>query len=174
MRLSALLGVGAVLASTGMASPFLGERSQLATKDCLAAQDAKDIVNVYKKLIANYTDADCTKYCADTFVDNSDSINSFLNQPLGKATFATKKIFMDAQAVNPPFPLEVDSIDAVDCDVVALRWHATFGEAMKPSKGITILKNTKEKGWWQIKEIDVEFNGLTWLLDMGGNYTWTG
>ncbi len=84
MRLPALLGAGAILASTGLASPFLGERSQLATKDCLAAQDAKDIVNVYKKLIANYTDADCTNYCADTFVDTSDSINSFLNQQLGK------------------------------------------------------------------------------------------
>ncbi|CAK7214295.1 hypothetical protein SCUCBS95973_002093 [Sporothrix curviconia] len=166
----ALLAAAAAFVGSALASPFATN----GTKACMSADNAKQIVGVYQQLIANYTDPVCEKYCADSFVDNSDSINSFLLQPLGGPTFATKKIFMDAQALNPPFPLVVDSIDAVDCDVIALRWHATFGDAMKPSKGITILKNTFEKGWWQISEIDVEFNSLTWLLDMGGNYTWTG
>src|SRR3569833_777471 len=173
MRFSTVFGVAAAL-GPAMASPFLEQRAGNATHDCMTQQEAKDQVELYRRLIANYTDADCAKGCADSFVDNSDSINTFLNQPLGGPTFGTKKIFMDAQALNPPFPLIVDSIDAVDCDVIALRWFAFFGAAMKPSKGITILKNTKEKGWWQIKEIDVEFNSLTWLLDMGGNYTWDG
>ncbi len=170
MRFSALLIATGALVAPVLASPLAAN----STKACMTQQDAKDTVEVYRRLIAEYTDADCAKYCADNFVDNSDSINTFLNQPLGAATFGTKKIFMDAQSLNPPFPLIVDSIDAVDCDVIGLRWHATFGDAMKPSKGITILKNTKEKGWWQISEIDVEFNRLMWLLDMGGNYTWTG
>ncbi len=162
------------LASTAMAWPSLFSRQGSTGTTCLAKSDAKLMVDVYQRLIANYTAADCTKYCSDDFADYSDSINSFIFEPLGGPTFATKKIFMDAQLSNPPFPLVVDGIDAVDCDVIALRWHATFGEAMKPSRGLTILHTTKKTGSWQISRIDVEFNSLTWLLDMGGNYTWTG
>ncbi|OAA65466.1 hypothetical protein SPI_02253 [Niveomyces insectorum RCEF 264] len=170
----ALFAAAATLFGSALATPLVHARADNSTKACMNRDDATQIVEVYRRLIANYTDSDCEKYCADSFVDNSDSINSFLLQPLGEPTFATKKIFMDAQALNPPFPLVVDSIDAVDCEALGMRWHATFGDAMKPSKGITILKTTKEKGWWQITEINVEFNSLMWLLDMGGNYTWTG
>jgi hypothetical protein len=170
MRLSTLSAVAA-MAGSSLAGPLVEPRQ---AKVCMTEAEAKEIVDVYARLIANYQPADCEKYCADNFADNSDSINSFLNQPLGQPTFATKKIFMEAQLVNPPFPLVVDSVDAVACEAIGLRWHATFGEAMKPSKGITILKTTKEKGWWQITELNVEFNSLMWLLNMGGNYTWNG
>ncbi len=172
MKLSVFLA-GALVAPV-LATPIVEGRQATPSTPCMTASDAKELVDAYARLISNYTAADCTKYCADNFKDVSDSINSFLNQPLGQPTFGTKKIFMDAQAVNPPFPLVVDSIDAVGCTAIGLRWHATFGEAMKPSKGITIIQTTKEKGWWQMTELDVEFNSLMWLLDMGGNYTWDG
>jgi len=161
----------AVLASSALAAP-----SQVVKRDdeCLTRDEAKAMVEVYRGLIAEYTDEACEKYCADDFADYSDSINTFLNQPLGGPTFATKEIFMAAQAQNPPFPLTVDSIDAVDCDVIALRWHAAFGEANLTNKGITVLEVTKASGDWQIKLIDTEFNALTWLRDMGGEYTWEG
>ena len=169
---SCLLVAAAALAAPVFTSPAVGRRQNAPA--CMNATDAKEMVDVYARMISNYKPEDCEKYCADSFVDNSDSINTFLNQPLGGPTFATKKIFMEAQLVNPPFPLVVDSVDAVACDTIGLRWHATFGEANKPSKGITILHTTKEKGWWQIKQLDVEFNSLMWLLNMGGNYTWEG
>ncbi|KAB5580913.1 hypothetical protein GE09DRAFT_456217 [Coniochaeta sp. 2T2.1] len=164
----------AALGSSALAlpSPTISER-QTSTA-CLTKPEATSLVGIYQRLIANYTDALAERYCSDDFADYSDSINTFLNQPLGGPTFATKKIFMDAQALNPPFPLIVDSIDAVDCTFITLRWHATFGEAMKPSKGITVLELTKKTGDWQIKLIDTEFNALTWLLDMGGSYIWEG
>jgi len=171
---SCLLLAAAALAAPAVASPVVEARQATPAKQCMSEADAKEMVDVYARLIKNYQPADCEKYCADSFVDNSDSINTFLNQPLGGPTFATKKIFMEAQLVNPPFPLVVDSVDAVACEAIGLRWHATFGEANKPSKGITILHTTKEKGWWQIKQLDVEFNSLMWLLNMGGNYTWEG
>ncbi|KAJ9133993.1 hypothetical protein NKR23_g10428 [Pleurostoma richardsiae] len=164
----------AIFAATAFACATLGYYIRDTPKDCLTRDEAQSIVDVYQRLIANYTSDDCDKYCADEFVDVSDSINTFLNQPLGGPTFATKEIFMEAQTYNPPFPLVVESVDAVDCDVIALQWHAAFGEANKTSKGITILHNTKEKGYWQIKDIYVEFNSLTWLLDMGGSYVWEG
>ncbi|KAL1866444.1 hypothetical protein VTK73DRAFT_4701 [Phialemonium thermophilum] len=153
------------------AHPHFAKRNETA---CLTRDEAKNLVDVYQRLIANYSDADCEKYCSEDFEDWSDSINTFLNQPLGEPTFGSKKIFMEAQNSNPPFPLVVDSIDAVDCTKIALRWHATFGEANLPSKGITVLDTTKTSGDWQISRIYVEFNALTWLRDMGGSYDWEG
>jgi hypothetical protein len=174
MRLSTVF-LSALAGRVG-AFPSLGPlfTRQTTTTSCITRDEAKQITDIYAGLIANYQPADCERYCADEFVDRSDSINTFIFQPLGQPTFGTKQIFMDAQLSNPSFPLIVDSIDAVDCQAVALRWHATFGAANESSRGITILGTTKEKGYVQIKSIDVEFNSLIWLLDMGGNYTWEG
>ncbi len=41
-------------------------------------------------------------------------------------------------------------------------------------RGVTILGATKDKGYWQIKTIDVEFNSIAYLLDIGGTYTLPG
>jgi hypothetical protein len=175
MRLS--LFTAATLVSSALAFPFpfpFPSRFRQHASTCMTRDEAKGMVDIYAKLIANYTEADCVKYCADDFADFSDSINTFLFLPLGGPTFATKKIFMEAQLANPPFPLIVDAIDAVDCDSIALRWHAAFGAANKSSAGITILNTSKQAGYWQISKIRVEFNSLTWLLNMGGNYTWSG
>jgi len=173
MRSFCLVAVAALIGS--VASSPLGWFSRRAsTAACMSRSDAAGVVEVYRQLIANYTDTTAQKYCADAFKDVSDSINTFLHQPFGQPTFPTKKDFIEAQEYNPPFPLVVQSVDAVDCASIALQWTATFGDAQMPSKGITIIKTTNEKGWWQILEIDVEFNSLNWLLDMGGNYTWDG
>ncbi|KAK1764580.1 hypothetical protein QBC33DRAFT_189589 [Phialemonium atrogriseum] len=167
------LVTAAALASSALAMPSPW-RAWKHADACLTRDEATAMVDVYKNLISAYKDADCEKYCHKDFADYSDSINTFLNQPLGGPTFATKDIFMAAQNENPPFPLVVDSIDAVDCTVIALRWHATFGEANLPNKGITVLQLSKDSGDWQIKLIDTEFNALTWLRDMGGSYDWEG
>ncbi|KAK3398076.1 hypothetical protein B0T20DRAFT_240464 [Sordaria brevicollis] len=164
-----------VLANVAFASSALA--AAVATRQegaCLTREEAKQMVDVYVQLIANYTDEVCAKYCASDFVDRSDSINTFIFTPLGEPTFATKEIFMAAQNANPPFPVVVDSVDAVDCEAIALRWHATFGAANLPSKGITIIGTTKREGYAQIKSLDVEFNSLIWLLNMGGSYVWEG
>jgi hypothetical protein len=172
MRFSAL--TISALASSALAFPSIGSLFSRQEKACLTRAEGTEIVEIYKRLIANYKPEDCDKYCAKDFVDRSDSINTFINRPLGEPTFATKEIFMEAQLSNPPFPVVIDSIDAVDCEAIALRWHATFGAANLPSRGLTIIGTTKSEGWWQIKSLDVEFNSLIWLLNMGGNYTWEG
>lgn len=134
--------------------------------------EAMEMVEVYRKLIAEYTPELGDKYASKDFIDVSDSINTFIHQPLGGPTFPTKEVFLEVQEVNPKFPVEIISVNAIDCDVIALIWKASFGEANLPSRGITIVTTTKEAGYWQIKRIDVEFNALTWLLNMGGSYTW--
>ncbi|EAA29670.2 hypothetical protein GE21DRAFT_1438 [Neurospora crassa] len=153
--------VNAAFASSALSMPSLA--SAIAPRQesaCLTRAEAKDIVDIYVQLIANYTDDVCAKYCASNFVDRSDSINTFIFTPLREPTFATKEIFMSAQNANPPFPVVLDSIDAIDCEAVALHWHTTFGAANLPSKGITIIGTTKREGYAQINSLDVEFNSL--------------
>ncbi|MFX9551975.1 hypothetical protein ABTO49_20490, partial [Acinetobacter baumannii] len=91
--------------------------------------DGEYIVAAYKKLIADYTAEDGEKYTTSDFVDVSDSINTFIHMPLGGPTFPTKAVFLEVQLQNPPFPLEVISVDAVTCDTIALQWKASFGAA---------------------------------------------
>jgi hypothetical protein len=165
MRTSFILSTAAAISSV-LALPLVPR------SDCMTAAEAKFMVDIYAKLIADYTAADGEKYTSKDFVDTSDSINTFIHQPLGGPTFPTKAVFLEVQLQNPPFPVEILSVDAVTCDTIGLQWKASFGAAMLPSKGITILKTVKEDGMWKIKSIDVEFNALTWLLDMGGSYTW--
>ncbi|EGS17006.1 uncharacterized protein CTHT_0073310 [Thermochaetoides thermophila DSM 1495] len=171
MRFSSLI---ALLAGTALALPTGTLTPRQEEQACLTKDEAAEIVEIYRRLIAEYDPTDCEKYCAEDFVDRSDSINTFIHKPLGEPTFATKQIFMDAQLSNPPFPVVIDHIDAVDCEAIALRWHATFGAANLPSRGITIIGTTKREGYWQIKSLDVEFNSLIWLLNMGGSYVWEG
>jgi hypothetical protein len=175
MRSSFAFLAGALcLAGSALAAPFpssanLFRRQQ---KVCLTRDEAMQMVEVYRKLIAEYTAELGDKYTSTDFVDVSDSINTFIHQPLGGPTFPNKEVFMDVQDVNPKFPVEIVSVNAVDCDVIALIWRASFGEANLPSRGVTIVTTTKAAGYWQIKRIDVEFNALTWLLNMGGSYNW--
>ncbi|KAL0474582.1 hypothetical protein QR685DRAFT_549343 [Neurospora intermedia] len=165
----------AAFASSALSVPSLASAIAPGQEGaCLTRAEAKDIVDIYVQLIANYTDDVCAKYCASDFVDRSGSINTFIFTPLAEPTFATKEVFMSAQKATPPFPVVVDSIDAIDCEAVALRWHATFGAANLPGKGITIIGTTKRERYAQIKSLDVELNSLIWLLNVGGNYTWEG
>ncbi|KAK3496972.1 uncharacterized protein B0T23DRAFT_402180 [Neurospora hispaniola] len=153
----------AAFASSALPVPSLASAIALRQESaCLIRAEAKDIVDIYGQLIANYTDDVCA------------NINTFIFTPLGEPTVATKEIFMSVRNANPPFPVVGRSIDAIDYETVALRWHATFGAANLPSKGITIIGTTKREGYAQTKSLDVEFNSLIWLLNMGGNYTWEG
>jgi hypothetical protein len=68
-------------------------------------------------------------------------------------------------------PLKVTHKSPYSCDEIALIWKATFGKAQKSVRGVTILGATKDADFWQLKTIDVEFNSLAYLLDIGGNYT---
>jgi hypothetical protein len=45
---------------------------------------------------------------------------------------------------------------------------------MKPVRGITILGTEQEGSQWKIKSIDVEFNSLAFLLDLGGSFKFPG
>lgn len=171
MQLPALLASLAVI-SSALALPQIPQLlSDIFDPQCLTSNEVNDAVNTYQQLIANYTESVAQQYLADNFIEYSDSINTFAGIPLGQPTFPSKQAFIAAQASNPPTPLVVQDIKAVQCDTIALTWTATFGEAQESVRGITTLVTTKQSGCWQIQRIDVEFNSLIWLVDIGGSYT---
>jgi len=141
---------------------------------CMNAEETKEMVEIYRKIIAEYTEPLGEKYVAKDFVDLSDSINTFIHLPLGGPTFPTRENFLEVQSWNMHFPIKILSVDAVQCNTIALQWVGQFGDANLPSKGLTIMKTIFEDGIWKILEIVVEFNALTWLLNMGGSYEWEG
>lgn len=79
-------------------------------------------------------------------------------------------------AIHKPdnLPLKVTHKSACSCSEIALIWQATFGPAQEQVRGLTILGATKHAGYWQIARVDVEFNGLAYLANVGGSYTLPG
>ncbi|KAK4442370.1 hypothetical protein QBC34DRAFT_363918 [Podospora aff. communis PSN243] len=167
---TALLALGAV--SLAAPRPDSNLPAPLDDAKCMTREEADFLIDVYAKVIEQFDRDLLKKYLSDDFFDTSDSINTFIHKPLGGPTFATKAIFIEKQEVGAHFPIEILSVDAVTCDTVALQWKSTFGAANLPSKGITIMKMGFEDAIWKIRSIEVEFNALTWLLNMGGSYTW--
>jgi hypothetical protein len=174
MRFITVASVAALGSSSLVASFPLSSLFARQTPNCMTAEETKFMVEIYRQQIAEYTDELGEKYISKDFVDISDSINTFIHLPLGGPTFPDKKTFLEIQSWNEHFPVEILSVDAVQCNTVALQWKAAFGAAKLPSKGITILKTVWEDKMWKILSIEVEFNALTWLLNMGGSYSWEG
>jgi len=171
-----LLGLAA-LGSTAAIDPALTERSgDLEARHCLCQSDAEKLIAAYTRMINKWDDADA-KYLAEDFKDTSDSINQLAGLPLGSVIFPSKQAFIDHQHVAPDnLPLVVTRIGPFNCDTASFIWSATFGAPgnQKPVRGITILGATKQAGFFQIKSIDVEFNNIAFLLNIGGSYKMPG
>jgi hypothetical protein len=147
-----------------------GSRAGKHRHKCLSKADAKEVIDNYQKLIANYSAPHAEKYIADGFIEYSDSINSLLNITLGSPTFPTKAAFIKAQSANPSFPIVVQSVEAIECDTIVVIWTVAFGQAQKTVRGLTSIHASRKGDIWQIARMDVEFNSLTWLLNIGGMY----
>jgi hypothetical protein len=169
---SILLAAAAANAASAFSLPSLFHRQ--TTPKCMTASETTEMIEIYRKLIAEYTEPLGEKYVSKDFIDISDSINTFIHLPLGGPTFPDRATFLDVQSWNMHFPMKILSVDAVQCNTIALQWVSQFGEANLPSKGLTIMKTVWEDGIWKVAEIYVEFNALTWLLNMGGSYEWEG
>ncbi|KAK0615180.1 hypothetical protein B0T17DRAFT_458383, partial [Bombardia bombarda] len=137
---------------------------------CVHINDVETLVDAYLRILSNakWDDADA-KYLAESFVDTSDSINILAGIPLGNATFPTKAAIIEHEKTAPDnLPIKVTLKGPVNCEYISFVWSAIFG-AGKLVRGLTILGVTKEAGWWQIKSIDVEFNSIAFLENIGGS-----
>lgn len=171
LALSIIFGLFATTAACGPVSPP-DPVSQRCGPDCLTQNDVTQLVEVYRRLIAAYDQNDLV-YIADNFIEYSDSINTLSGQPLGSPTFPHKAAFNHTQSTFPPFPLKVEGVKAVDCMSIAVTWSGAFGQAAKSVRGVTAIQATRTGGGraWQISRLDVEFNSLMWLNNVGGSFT---
>ncbi|KAK4142675.1 uncharacterized protein C8A04DRAFT_13055, partial [Dichotomopilus funicola] len=141
---------------------------------CLLPEDVTTLVDAYVRILsADHWDDANGKYLADNFIDRSDSINSLAGKPLGTATFPTKKSFIDYETATPDhLPLVVTHSTPTSCTEIALIWQATFGvdpEKQQQVRGLTIIGATHAAGSWQIQSLDVEFNNIAYLENIGGS-----
>ncbi|KAK1782249.1 hypothetical protein QBC45DRAFT_8561 [Copromyces sp. CBS 386.78] len=141
---------------------------------CLREEDANVLRDAYVRMISAWNPVDA-KYLTDDFKDTSASINILIGKPLDGSvpTFASKQEFLDHMTVAPDnLPLRV-TFSTFNCNYITIIWTATFGVAQKPVRGIAVAGATynKQKRMWQIKSLDVEWNSMAYLLDIGGSYT---
>ncbi|KAL8404386.1 hypothetical protein RB594_009292 [Gaeumannomyces avenae] len=169
----AALGVVALPSKSDADYTSVFHRTKGGSPKCMTHKEGVAAVEIYRQLIAEWK-PELATHVSESFVDYSDSINTLVHQPLGGPTFPTKAIFVASQNAQPHFPITILSIDSQKCNTVSFQWKAAFGQANLPSKGLTALQMVWEENQWKVKQIDVEFNSLIWLLNMGGSYTWEG
>ncbi|KAL2104930.1 hypothetical protein VUR80DRAFT_9313 [Thermomyces stellatus] len=142
---------------------------------CISRAEAGELAQAYAALIGAFKETDAEHWLADDFIEHSDSINTFINKPLGSMTF-DKASFIANQASGelPPTPVTVVGEPLVECNRVVILWSSTFGKGW-PAKGVTVVEVKKNgdkdgRSKWLMKRWDVEFNSLAWAYDMGQYY----
>ncbi|KAK3485260.1 uncharacterized protein B0T23DRAFT_367193 [Neurospora hispaniola] len=140
---------------------------------CLCEDDANLLRDAYVRMISAWNPVDA-KYLTDDFRDTSGSINILIGKPLDGSvpTFANKQEFVDHMTVMPDnLPLQV-TFSTFNCKYITLIWTATFGVAQKAVRGIAVVGTVydKKKKMWLINSLDVEWNSMAYLLDIGGSY----
>jgi len=165
MRFFALATLGLAAVSSAAS---LGKRDD-NKHSCLCAKDVDTLIDAYLRLLSNYN-ADDLKYLADDgFYDWSDSINTLAGIPTGTKTFPSKAAFQQHEETQPDhIPITLESKGPYNCDQLSFIWDASFPATVR---GITIIGATKTSGDWQIQNINVEFNALNYLTNIGG--TWS-
>ena len=91
---------------------------------------------------------------------------SFLQ--LGTLTFATKALFLNASATQPPVPFTILQTWHT-CDTVIIRWVATPVGTQQVQGFDALIVEPSSNGFqpYQIKTTYGEFNSGAWLADLG-------
>ncbi|CCC12117.1 unnamed protein product [Sordaria macrospora k-hell] len=155
-------------------SDLVESRTYGGNDKCLCEEDANTLRDAYVRMISAWNPVDA-KYLTDDFKDTSASINILIGKPLDGSvpTFANKQEFVAHMTVAPDnLPLRV-TFSTFNCNYITVIWTATFGVAQKAVRGIAVAGAVydKKKKMWLIKSVDVEWNSMAYLLDIGGSYT---
>lgn len=142
-------------------------------KKCLCKSDVDELVAIYVRILKTWDEEDA-KYLHEDFYDWSDSINSLAQLEPGFPIF-NKESFVERQNTTPDrLPVELVRLGPWNCDEISFIWSATFGRDPKVVRGLTIIKASKDVGYWQIKGLDLEFNSIQFLKNIGGSVTYPG
>lgn len=147
-------------------------------KKCLCQSDVDELLNAYKSMLGHWEDKWAAYLSDESFVDWSDSINLLAQLEPGFPIFPTKAAFLGHQATAPDnLPnFEITKVGPWNCDSISFVWTATFsfvpGGTPKPVRGVTILGAAKGASHWVIKSLDVEFDNIQFLKNIGGTVTY--
>ncbi|KAK1570021.1 uncharacterized protein LY79DRAFT_488266, partial [Colletotrichum navitas] len=145
---------------------------------CLSPEDGLQVATVFQQLIRNYSVEVADQLLAADVVAHCDGMNELAGKPLGAPTYHDReelKAALEWQSRRPT-PVTLQTVDAVSCNTIVLKWTATFGEAKLSVRGIQILEVIRDSSsyGWAIKSIDTEFNSLAYLVNLGGVYKMPG
>jgi hypothetical protein len=139
---------------------------------CLCDSDADVIANDFAQLISNYTAAFAEKVLADDYIDQSDSVNTLIDNgtespiPLGALTFATKAAFIAGQGTQPNIPFTILQTWHT-CDTVIIRWVAYPGpQQVQGFDALIVEPSSNGFQPYQIKTTYGEFNSGAWFADL--------
>ncbi|KAK3311957.1 hypothetical protein B0H66DRAFT_538905 [Apodospora peruviana] len=141
---------------------------------CLCDKQANFIVDKFKSILTN-PDRTAAKTTAETliaesYVEESDSINILAGYPLGGPSFASKQLFIDGVAAAPAIP-SMDTLEVFhDCTRISWRWNVKgLGLNKYPVKGFNSF--TVDPCTGQIKLSYIEFSSIAWGSDIGWTCT---
>jgi hypothetical protein len=167
----------AALAGSAAASPAVVVRSEDKTpapkKECLCQADVDVVVKHYQEMLTLWK-PEYAAYLDETFYDHSESINNIAGLPYGTVIFPVKAAFVGYQSTTPDLiPVKIDKVGPFNCNEISFIWSANFtkvpGGTPNGVRGITQLDTTKKDGKWLIKSIEVEFNNINYLKNLGGS-----
>jgi len=178
MRFFETLAIAA-LAGSAAASPAVvvrnGLEARAAKKECLCQADVDTVVQHYKDILTLWK-PEYANYLSESFYDHSESINDIAQLPSKTVIFPVKAAFVGYQSTTPDLiPLQIEKVGPFNCNEISFIWSATFAKApVTPNyvRGITILNTEKKDGKWLIKSIEVEFNNINYLKNLGGSVTY--
>jgi hypothetical protein len=176
------LAASATAAAVGTASITRRDGSVVSVrsepKKCLCQSDVDELTNAYTSMLGHWEDKWADYLNDESFVDWSDSINLLAKLEPGFPIFPNKAAFLAHQATNPDnLPnFKIEKLGPWNCDSISFVWSTTFsfvpGGVPKPVRGVTILGATKGEEHWVIKTLDVEFNNIQFLKNIGGSVTY--
>jgi hypothetical protein len=179
MRFFETLAIAA-LAGSAAASPATvvrnGVQVRTTKKECLCQEDVDLVVSHYKDILTLWKPEYKDWLADEGFYDRSESINSIAGIPYGVRIFPNKTAFVGYQTTTPDLiPLKVDKVGPYNCKEIAFIWSANFTKipngTPNPVRGITILDTVKKSGKWLIQSIEVEFNSINYIKNIGGTVT---
>ncbi|KAK1831935.1 hypothetical protein QBC39DRAFT_381828 [Podospora conica] len=179
MRFFETLAVAA-LAGSAAASPAVvvrnGVEMRAPKKECLCQADVDEVVSHYKDILTLWK-PEYKDWLSEEFYDKSESINNIAGLPFGATIFPSRNAFVGYQSTTPDLiPVKIEKVGPFNCKEISFIWSATFVKAPPPAtangvRGITILNTEKKAGKWLIKSIDVEFNNVNYVKNLGGSVT---
>ncbi|KAK5109802.1 hypothetical protein LTR62_006535 [Meristemomyces frigidus] len=143
---------------------------------CITQQEATDLVNKAITIFNHSPNQQVANATAQALLTNdfgeySDSIKSLQGLALnGTGQTATKQEWIQGIVFRGAPTTGIDSlyVSPTGCNKVV--WYFQFNDVARATyrvRGFNLIGVVRNKGVWQIDELDLEFNSIAWGLDDG-------